>query len=230
MQNRNPWRHTAFATDGALHPLPVGKTSRWPKKGLDKTIKIVYIWFRLSLRPGYCTLSAVVIAVNKPMYSFRHATFEDSAAVQALVESVLREYGLAFDADDTDADLADLQANYEGRGGVFYVVESQAGAVVGCGGLFPMNTHAVELRKMYLLPAARGRGLGKELLQRLLADARRLGYKRIILETNSALKDAIALYRRFGFMPLDRSHLAERCDQAWEFRLAAQEDEGEITQ
>ena len=164
------------------------------------------------------------------MYTLRHATFEDSAVVRALVASVLREYGLTFDADGTDADLADLQASYESRGGVFYVVKSPAGAIVGCGGLYPVDTDTVELRKMYLLPAARGRGLGKELLKRLLADARRLGYKRVVLETNSVLKEAIALYRRFGFVPVDIPHLPKRCDQAWELRFAAQPDEGEITQ
>ena len=163
------------------------------------------------------------------MYSFRHARSEDSGPAAALVESVLREYGLAFEADDTDADLNDLQASYEGRGGAFYVVESSAGAIVGCGGLFPINTNTVELRKMYLLPEARGRGLGKELLKRLLADARRLGYKRVILETNSLLQEAIALYRRFGFMPVDRPHVANRCDQTWELRLVTQQQEGEIT-
>jgi GNAT superfamily N-acetyltransferase len=163
------------------------------------------------------------------MDSFRNATSADSAFVRALVESVLREYGLAFEADDTDADLNDLQASYECRGGVFYVVECPAGAIVGCGGLFPIDTDTVELRKMYLLPEARGRGLGKELLKRLLADARRLGYKRVRLETNSVLGEAIALYRRFGFVPVDRPHSAKRCDQTWELRLATQQDEGEIT-
>jgi putative acetyltransferase len=164
----------------------------------------------------------------KPMYSFRHARSEDSAAIRALVESVLREYGLPFDADGADADLADVQASYEGRGGVLYVVESPAGAIAGCGGIFPMNTDIVELRKMYVLPAARGRGLGKELLNRLLADARRLGYKRVMLETNSTLKEAIALYRRFGFVPVDRPHLAKRCDQTWELSLSSHRPAGEI--
>jgi putative acetyltransferase len=163
------------------------------------------------------------------VYRFRTARSEDSAAIRALVESVLREYGLPFDAADTDADLADVQASYEDRGGVLYVVEAPAREIVGCGGLFPVSAGSVELRKMYLLPTARGRGLGKELLNRLLADARRLGYKRVMLETNSVLKEAIALYRRFGFVPVVRPHLAKRCDQTWELRLAPQQGEGELT-
>jgi putative acetyltransferase len=155
----------------------------------------------------------------KAMLSFRNARSEDSAAVRALVERVLSEYSLDFDPADTDADLKDLKNSYECRGGVFHVIEAAGGAIVGCGGLCPISADTVELRKMYLLPEARGRGLGKELLTRLLAEARRLGYKRVILETNSVLKEAIALYRSFGFVPVAREHLACRCDQAWELAI-----------
>lgn len=167
--------------------------------------------------------------MNPPTYSFRSARSVDSAAVRAVVESVLREYGLEFDADNTDTDLADVEASYAGRGGVFHVVESPAGSIVGCGGLFPIATDIVELRKMYLLPEARGRGLGKKMLANFLADARRLGYKRVNLETNSVLKEAIALYQSFGFVPVARQHLACRCDQAWERSLASQPEEKEST-
>jgi putative acetyltransferase len=153
------------------------------------------------------------------VYSFRPARSEDSPAIRAVVDTTLREYGLEFDAAGTDADLADVEANYAGRGGVFHVVESLAGSIVGCGGLFRVTEDTAELRKMYLLPEVRGRGLGKKLLTKLLAEARRLGYKRVVLETNSVLKEAIAMYRSFGFEPVAREHLACRCDQAWELIL-----------
>ena len=104
-----------------------------------------------------------------------------------------------------------------------------AGNIVGCGGLFPVSPDSVELRKMYLLPEARGKGLGKTLLTQLLAEARRLGYKRVVLETNSVLKEAIALYRSFGFAPVARDHLADRCDQAWELSLTSQPLPGKAT-
>ena len=155
------------------------------------------------------------------MYTLRAARNEDSTAVRDLVRSVLSEYGLTFDADNTDADLTDVQTNYHARGGVFLILESPDKQTVGCGGLYPVGPDAVELRKMYLLPEARGKGLGKKLLTQLLAEARRLGYKRVILETNSVLIEAISLYRSFGFRPVPRDHLASRCDQAWEFFLTA---------
>ncbi|MCR4296573.1 MAG: GNAT family N-acetyltransferase, partial [Elusimicrobia bacterium] len=72
-----------------------------------------------------------------------------------------------------------------------------------------------EVRKMYLLPETRGHGYGRELLRSLIDFARQAGFKRVVLETASVLKEAISLYRSFGFTPVQREHLASRCDQAY---------------
>ena len=140
--------------------------------------------------------------------------------------SVLAEYGLEPDPDGTDADLADLEGHYWKNGGAFLVVLSPEGAVVGCAGLLRMSPAEAELRKMYLLPAARGHGVGRLLLRRLIADARRLGYRRVVLETTSVLTEAIQLYRSAGFSPMSRDHLSARCDQAWKLSLQPLEDSG----
>jgi putative acetyltransferase len=142
------------------------------------------------------------------------------------VYSVLGEYGLAPDPGGTDADLADLEDNYWKSGGVFRVVLSPDGSIVGCAGLFRLSSVEAELRKMYLLPAARGRGIGRSLLRHLIADARRLGYRRVVLETASVLTEAIELYRSAGFSPVSRDHLPARCDQAWTLSLLPPEDSG----
>ena len=143
-----------------------------------------------------------------------------------MVYSVLAEYGLAPDPVGTDADLADLEDNYWNRGGVFRLALSPEGSIVGCAGLFRLNSTEAELRKMYLLPAARGRGIGRLLLRHLIADARRLGYRRVVLETASVLTEAIELYRSAGFSPVSRDHLSERCDQAWKLSLLPPERGG----
>jgi len=152
--------------------------------------------------------------------SFRDARSGDEAAVQAIVGSVLGEYGLAVDPAATDADLADLKANYFDRGGVFRVLVSSEGKIVGCGGLYPLADGEAEIRKMYFLPEVRGRGHGRRLLEDLVEGARRRGCKRMVLETASVLKEAISLYRSFGFKPFAREHLACRCDQAMALELA----------
>ena len=52
-----------------------------------------------------------------------------------------------------------------------------------------------------------------------LADARRIGYQHVVLETASALNEAIELYRSAGFSPVSRGRLSARCDQAWRLSL-----------
>ena len=150
---------------------------------------------------------------------FRDARKGDEAAVQALVASVLNEYRLAPDPVATDADLADLKASYLDRGGVFRVLVTGDGTIVGCGGLYPLADRNFEIRKMYFVPQVRGRGHGRRLLEDLIEGARQRGCKRVVLETASVLKEAIALYRSFGFKPFARERLACRCDQAMALEL-----------
>jgi putative acetyltransferase len=139
----------------------------------------------------------------------------DEAAIRDIVGQVLQEYRLSADPAETDADLQDIDASYLQRGGVFRVLIDDSGAVVGCGGLYPLTDGEVEIRKMYFLPSARGQGHGRRLLSELVLEARKRGYRRVVLETASQLKEAIALYRSAGFKQYQREHLACRCDQAF---------------
>jgi putative acetyltransferase len=152
-------------------------------------------------------------------FQLRDAGPADSDAIRSVVGTVLQEYRLAADPADTDADLRDIRASYVERGGVFRVLIDDKGAIVGCGGLYPLAQGEAEIRKMYFLPRARGQGYGRRLLEDLLAEARKRGYRRVVLETASQLKEAIALYRRAGFKPYAREHLACRCDQAFALDL-----------
>lgn len=152
-------------------------------------------------------------------FQFREAVAEDSSAIRAVVFDVLSEYDLAPDRDGADADLEDVVASYGQRGGSFRVLVSPAGAIVGCGGLYPIDRGEAEIRKMYFLPEARGRGLGRQLLQDLVDCARERGFERIVLETASVLDEAISLYRKNGFVPLARERLTCRCDQAYVLSL-----------
>lgn len=153
-------------------------------------------------------------------FHIRDALPGDEAAVQQVVFPVLQEYGLSPDVTGPDADLLDLEAFYVQRGGIFRVVTGPGGRIVGCGGLLPVHDDTVELRKMYLLPEVRGHGLGRRLLEELIESARGAGHRRIVLDTASVLKEAIALYRRRGFQPFDNPQRVRRCDQSLFLELA----------
>jgi ribosomal protein S18 acetylase RimI-like enzyme len=83
--------------------------------------------------------------------------------------------------------------------GVFYLVED-AGRVVAMGGLRRIDDGVAELKRVYVRPAGRGRRLGEAIVERLLADARSFGYRRVRLDTTPFMQAAQALYESLGFV------------------------------
>jgi N-acetylglutamate synthase-like GNAT family acetyltransferase len=148
----------------------------------------------------------------------RSATNGDREEIEELVFGILKSYGLALDRDGTDRDLSNIEEIYQSRGGVFEVVENDAGKIVGTVGLYPLDETTIELRKMYFDPSIRGRGLGKEMLAKMIEKSRNLGYLRVYLETASVLKQAVHIYEKAGFRPVDVKH-TPRCDQGYILEL-----------
>ena len=143
----------------------------------------------------------------------RSATTNDEPAIRELVFGILESYGLKPSPQDTDADLYDLKGHYGDLGGDFSVMLDDD-RIIGTVAIHNMGNRVCELRKMYLDPEYRRRGLGKQLLEYSLAKARDLGFNRVTLETATALKEAVALYESYGFKRIEPEHLAPRCDIA----------------
>ena len=150
--------------------------------------------------------------------NIRPATNSDSERAKYVVFSVLKEYGLQPDSSGIDQDIDLIEETYFCDDGFFGVVEVD-GSIVATFGLQKVNTTTCELRKMYLLSCQRGRGLGKKIIEFALAKAKELGYSHVILETASPLKEAINLYKKYGFKHYTPEHLSWRCDQAFEIYL-----------
>lgn len=148
-------------------------------------------------------------------FVLRAATNEDREAIEHLVFGVLAEYGLAPDPASTDADLSDIQREYFKKGGSFEVLVDGDGHIVGTVGLYAISREVCEIRKMYLAVHVRGQGLGHRLLKHALTKAKSLQFSRVELETASVLKEAIALYERYGFRLFHPQHLSSRCNAAY---------------
>jgi GNAT superfamily N-acetyltransferase len=88
----------------------------------------------------------------------------------------------------------------EGRGA--FLVVYLDGAPVGCGALRVLDAETAELKRMYVRPEERGRGLGRRLVAALEAEARAIGVRRLVLETGIRQAAALALYRATGFEPI----------------------------
>ncbi|MBC7797299.1 MAG: GNAT family N-acetyltransferase, partial [Pyrinomonadaceae bacterium] len=146
--------------------------------------------------------------------NIRAATNAEIDNIKTLIFGVLREYALKPEPNGTDIDLNDIEANYVHRNGTFEILENGNGELLGTFGLYPIDAETVELRKMYFDKKIRGKGFGKLTLQRAIATAKTLGFKRIYLETNTVLHEAIGLYQKFGFVETQEKH-SPRCDKAF---------------
>jgi putative acetyltransferase len=153
-------------------------------------------------------------------FHIREATNRDISSIRNIVFSSLLEFGLNPDEKGKDKDLDDIESTYLSGNGFFgVVVHMGSQRIVGCFGLFPMNENICELRKMYLLKETRGKGLGKIILNSAIDIAREKHYKKIVLETISALKTAIYLYKRYGFKEIKPKEINARVDQAFELDI-----------
>ena len=85
--------------------------------------------------------------------------------------------------------------------GVFYLVWKD-GAAVAMGGLRRLDAQVAEAKRLYVAPVARGSGLGAQLFQRLLADARAFGYATLRLDTAPFMQSAHRLYEAHGFVDI----------------------------
>jgi len=137
----------------------------------------------------------------------------DAGQLLGLLRRALAPYGLAPDVCTTDSDLRDVSASYLAGGGRFRVIR-RAGRVIGMYGLHNEGDGVVELRKMYLEPECKGQGLGRMMMEDALRLARQAGFRRMVLETNTRLAEAIGMYRRYGFREESRGQVASRCDMA----------------
>lgn len=89
------------------------------------------------------------------------------------------------------------------RGDFLLFTELGSGSVLGCGGVKVREGGVVEIRRMWLVPGARGRGLGRFLLRELENRARALGGRRVVLSAHESLVEALALYRSAGYEPTE---------------------------
>lgn len=148
---------------------------------------------------------------------FRKANKDDSPLIRELIFSILKSYNLNTDHLDTDNDLIDLEKYYpEGH---FWVLSDQKGQIKGCFALYHPGNQKVEIRRMYFHPTVRGLGLGKWALSFLEMTARNMSYKTLWLETTSALKEAIELYKKLGFQHAVGTCHSCRCDVVMEKKL-----------
>ena len=140
--------------------------------------------------------------INLSEITIRPIQPSDNPDLALIVRNTLSEFGAANPGtvyfDPTTDALFEL---FQTPQAAYFVVEAN-GKILGGGGIYPtegLPEDTCELVKMYLLPEARGIGLGRSLIERCLETANENGFKQVYLETLEELHLALKIYAKFGF-------------------------------
>ena len=126
-----------------------------------------------------------------------------SPAQMAQARELFLEYaeslGFSLCFQNFDKELARLPGDYTPPEGRLLLAEYE-GRLAGCVALHPLDPGICEMKRLYLRPLFRGQGLGRALAERIIGEARQIGYQRMHLDTvEPVMKDAVAMYRKLGF-------------------------------
>jgi len=128
----------------------------------------------------------------------------DRAIIEAIRE-IFQEYedslGFRLDFQNFQEELEALPGEYAPPAGELFVARVD-GALAGCVALRPLSGPVCELKRLYVRPEFRGRGLGRKLCEIVLEQARRIGYQAIRLDTVESMNQARRLYCSLGFKPI----------------------------
>ena len=126
----------------------------------------------------------------------------DNAALAKIIRSTLAEFGANHPGTVYYDDATDHLFELFQQPLSIYFIATINGEMVGGGGIYPTDglpEKTCELVKMYLLPIARGKGIGKMIIENCLQKAKALGYENVYLETMPELEQAMNVYEKFGF-------------------------------
>jgi GNAT superfamily N-acetyltransferase len=127
---------------------------------------------------------------------------DDLAATVRLFEVYASSLGIDLSYQDFEAEMAAMPGKYAPPTGELLLARDNRGEPVGCVGLRPLLIEGCcEMKRLYVSPHGRGLGLGKALVGAIISEAKRIGYREMLLDTLPTMASAIALYKGLGFAP-----------------------------
>ena len=137
------------------------------------------------------------------MSIIRHAIFPDEiASVLSIWREFIANSPVNLDYQGNDAEFADLPGKYAAPEGCVLLADRD-GEIEGCIAFRKVSADICEMKRLYVRPHARGKQLGYDLVERLIAEARIAGYREMRLDVMEKSASARKLYKAFGFVPAE---------------------------
>ena len=139
----------------------------------------------------------------KPAYDFPNEVRMLFAEYTQMLVRGEPSFGAYLDLQHYDEEIERLQEKYGPPAGRLYLAFCE-GEPAGCIGLRQLDAERCEMKRLYVRPRFRGRGIGGMLVQRIICDAKETGYKQMFLDTLPFLQSALQLYKSCGFCETER--------------------------
>ena len=130
------------------------------------------------------------------------AAYDNLDAVRDLFREYAKGLGVDLCFQDFEHELSTLPGKYARPKGRLYLAYDQ-GEAIACIALRPIDERIGEVKRLYVKPTHRRQGLSKILVERIIDDARSLGYKRLVLDTLNTMTPAMNLYKSLGFVEIE---------------------------
>ena len=140
-----------------------------------------------------------VSSVVKSLSFAQAQTSDEIAKARELFLEYAQSLGFSLCFQNFDQELGGLPGDYAPPDGRLLLAEYE-GQLTGCVALHKLADGICEMKRLYLRPQFRGKGLGRVLADHIIAQARQIGYQRMRLDTvEPVMKNAVAMYRSLGF-------------------------------
>ena len=140
----------------------------------------------------------MIPALNNLIYTQVESPQQIAQARELFLEYA-RSLGFSLCFQNFDQELAGLPGDYAPPTGRLLLAEYD-GQLAACIALHKLGPDICEMKRLYLRPQFRGKGLGRALAERIISEARAVGYRHMRLDTvEPVMRDAVAMYRKLGF-------------------------------
>jgi ribosomal protein S18 acetylase RimI-like enzyme len=131
-------------------------------------------------------------------------TADDLASAVSLFRAYAASLEIDLSYQNFAAELEAMPGSYAPPAGELLLARDTEGIAAGCVGLRPLASPGrCEMKRLYVMPQARGSGLGARLVDVVLNEAERIGYREMCLDTLPSMTGALSLYRKFGFETME---------------------------